>query len=324
MRTRRIISIFAALVLTFGCTAIWSAQGDEQEGDVSTNVVAANDADAGAQVSKPKKKGNRFARFLKAPFKAVGKVFKGGDDEKKIARITEEDAQKFESVGVARVDYESEGGGERASASAAEHLARGRAYLESGNLQAAVTELSRASALEPKLTEANSLLAVAFDRLGMHERARAAHKRTVELDEEDPQALNNLGYSLYLSGNYRAAVDKLKKAVKRAPADARILNNLALAQARLGKYDDAYKNFARAGGDFNGRMNVASLLERAGRDEEAAEHLEKARRLQPASATVLRRLADVYERTGKRAEAQTARQSLEAIETGGALVAGGR
>ena len=101
------------------------------------------------------------------------------------------------------------------------------------------------------------------------------------------------------------------------------MNNLALAQCRLGKYNDAYKSFARAGGEFNGRLNIAALLERAGRDEDAAEHLKKAQRLQPSSANVLRRLAEIYERTGKRNEAQSVRQSLEALESGNTVVAGG-
>ena len=323
MRKRTIIAIFVAFILTVGVTAIWSAQGDEAEGDTATNIVAANDGTAGAEV-KSKKKGNRFGRFFKAPFKAVGKVFGVGGDDRKVARMTEDDARKFESVGVERVEY----GGEKTEAEgqgtdASDYLERGRAHLDSGNYQAAVSELSRAASLDPKLALAHSLLAVAYDRLGMHERARESHKRSVNIDDDDPQALNNLGYSLYLSGNYRAAVDKLKKAARQAPNDTRILNNLALAQVRLGKYDDAYKNFARAGGEFNGRVNVASLLERAGRDEEAAEHLEKAKRLQPASASILRRLADIYARTGKRNEAHSARQALEALESGNAVVAGG-
>jgi Flp pilus assembly protein TadD len=131
----------------------------------------------------------------------------------------------------------------------------------------------------------------------------------------DAQALNNLGYSLYLSGNYRAAVERLKRAARLAPADGRILNNLALAQCRLGKYDDAYKNFARAGGEYSGRVNVAAMLVRVGREDKAIEHLEAARRLQPGSAGVLQQLADLYERNGKQDKADEARHALQEEET---------
>jgi Flp pilus assembly protein TadD len=326
MRKRTVIAVFIAFFLTVGFTALWSAEGDEQEGDTASNIVAANaDGQAGADGEvKPKKKGSRWGRFFKAPFRAVGKVFGGGDD-KKMARMTEEDAQRFESVGVERVEYDRDRKTDELAAegSARDYLNRGRAHLESGNLNEAVSDLSRAASLDPRLTQAHSLLAVAYERKGLHDRARASFERAADMDERDPQALNNLGYSLYLNGNYRAAVDKLKKAAKLAPNDARIFNNLALAQCRLGKYDDAYKSFARAGGDFNGHVNVAALLERVGRDEAAVEHLEKARRLQPNASGVLSRLADIYERTGKASEAQSARQALEVLQAGGATVAAG-
>ena len=40
MRNRTAIAIFLAFFMTVGFTALWSAEGDEQEGDVATNVVS--------------------------------------------------------------------------------------------------------------------------------------------------------------------------------------------------------------------------------------------------------------------------------------------
>ncbi|HYY98575.1 MAG TPA: tetratricopeptide repeat protein, partial [Pyrinomonadaceae bacterium] len=195
------------------------------------------------------------------------------------------------------------------------------AMLEDGRLNDAIAELSRAASLDPKLSQAHSLLAVAYDRKGLRDRADDSYRRSVDVNDRDPEALNNLGYSLYLNGNYRAAVDKLKRAAKLAPADARILNNLALAQVRLGKYDDAYRNFARAGGEFSGHSNVAAMLVRAGREEKAVEHLEAARKLQPESQNVLRQLAEVYERTGRSDRAADARHTLASIDARQAVAA---
>ena len=318
MRNRTIIAIFFAFALTVGFTALWSAEGDELEGDTATNVVASSGADAGngGDAAEPKKKkGNRFGRFFKAPFKAVGKLFGGGDDDKKLARMTEKDAERFESVGVTRVEDATTAkpaAPPAASGTARDHLDRGREALEQNRLNDAIAELSRAASLDPRLTQAHSLLAVAYERKGLPDRARDSYKRALDADDDDPQALNNLGYSLYLGGNFRSAVDKLKRAARLAPGDARIHNNLALAQARLGKYDDAYKNFARAGGDYNGRLNVAALLERVGRSDEAIRHYEAAQKIQPSSTTVLHRLAELYERKGDRQKAETARQALQA------------
>src|SRR5919202_135243 len=236
MNTRRVLIIFAAFAIIVSVTALWDAQGDERDGDTATNVVATSGAEAGADAQAPKKKGGGlFGKIFKAPFKAVRKLFDRGDDNKGLARITERDAERFESAAVVRVEDRdntrpappAEGG------TARDYLERGRALLEEGRLNDAIDQLSRATSLDPKLSQAHSLLAVAYDRKGLHERAEDSYKRAMDVNERDPQALNNLGYSLYLNGNYRAAVDKLKKAAKLAPNDSRILNNLALAQVRL-------------------------------------------------------------------------------------------
>lgn len=328
MNKRRLIAIFVAFVLTVGVTALWSAEGDEMEGDTATNVVASSGADAGNNggddAAPKKKKGNRFGRFFKAPFKAVSKLFGGGDDDGKLARMTEKDAERFESVGVTRVEDATTGkkaADSNTPGTARDHLERGREALEQDRLNDAIAELSRAASLDSRLTQAHSLLAVAYERKGLPDRAKDSYKRALAEDDNDPQALNNLGYSLYLGGNYRSAVDKLKRAARLAPTDARILNNLALAQTRLGKYDDAYKNFARAGGDYNGRLNVAALLERAGRADEAIKHYEAAQKLQPSSTTVLHRLAELYERKGDTQKAETARQALQTEDAKQTVVA---
>ncbi|HEX8474744.1 MAG TPA: tetratricopeptide repeat protein [Pyrinomonadaceae bacterium] len=315
MRKRTIITITVAFILTIGFTALWSAEGDEREGDTATNIVASSDAPAGqSEVETPKKKGNRFGRFFKAPFKAVGKIFGGGSKDGRPERMTEKDAERFESVGVMRVEHRTDRQetSHSTSITARDYLDEGRAALESGQLNEAIAALSRATSLEPRLAQAHSMLAVAYDRKGLRDRARSSYDRAIDINNNDAQALNNFGYSLYLGGNYRAAAERLKRAARLAPDDKRILNNLALAQCRLGKYDDAYKNFARAGGEFDGRMNVAALLERMGRDEDALKHYEAARRLQPSSVAVLRRLSDLYQRTGRQQESDATRQSLDA------------
>jgi Flp pilus assembly protein TadD len=322
MFMRRVVTLLAAFVIALSAVAIWSAQGDGRDGDTDTNVVNSSGAEAGAP-GATKKKGGGFLKIIKAPFKAVEHLF-NKDDANKLARISDKDAARFESAAVTRVDDSTTSRNQPLNEddqSARGCLARGRALLEEGRLNEAIAELSRAASLDPRLSQAHSLLAVAYDQKGLHDRAKESYARAVDVNDHDPDALNNLGYSLYLNGNYRAAVDKLKRAARLAPGDARILNNLALAQVRLGKYDEAYRNFARAGGEFNGHANVAALLIRMGRDDKAAEHLEAARRLQPSSANVLRQLAELYERTGDKAKAEDARRALQAADGGQAVAA---
>lgn len=309
MRKRTIIAIFIAVVLTFSITALWSAQTDGRDGDTSANILDAN----GSPVGKEEKKGgNKVARVLSAPFRALGRLFKRGKDDGKLQPLTEKDVERFESVGTTRVaDAKSDEQKKPSMAGTArDHLTMGRTLLNTGQVNEAVAELSQALSLDANLTEANSLLGLAYDRKGMHDRAREFYERAVKADKEDAQTLNNLGFSLYLNGNYRAAVDKLKKAAKLAPADQRILNNLALAQCRLGKFEDAYKSFARAGGEVTGRLNTATMLERAGRNEEAIPYYEAVRRLQPANTVALRRLADLYARVGRYDDAKATQHAL--------------
>ena len=73
--------------------------------------------------------------------------------------------------------------------------------LVNGKYNEAVSELSTAVSLDPKLTEAHNLLGVAFDKKGFGERAKESFERAVKL-EEDAETLNNLGFALYQNGNY--------------------------------------------------------------------------------------------------------------------------
>ena len=317
MRKRRLIAALIAFVITIAVSGMWSAATIERDGDPDVNAIEDSGSTAGTATQK--KGGNKIAKVLVAPFKAFGRLF-GHNGDRKIERMTEKDAEKFASVGVSRVDDARTVDAKRlVSTTAKEHLDAGREYLLSGRINEAVTELSTAVSLDPKLSEANNLLGVAYDQKGLAERAKESYERAIKVQPEDPETLNNLGFSLYQNGNYRAAVDRLKRAVKLAPTDERILNNLGLALCRLGKFDDAYKNFARATGPLTGNLNIARMLERFGREDDAIKYYEAARQIDPNNNFALRRLADLYERVGKPVESQSARTALSSLPSGSSV-----
>jgi Flp pilus assembly protein TadD len=322
MNKRRIIAVLIAFVLTIAATAMWSAATIEREGDPDVNVLEDSGSDAGTVAPEQKKGGgNKIVKVLTAPFKAFGSLFKRNNDGK-FQRMSEKDAEKFQSVGVERVDDGRNP--ERkmsASGSAKEHMEIGRQLLLSGQINEAISELSMATSLDSKLTEAHNLLGVAYDQKGLVDRAKESYEKAVKSNSDDAETLNNLGFSLYKAGNYRAAVDRLKRAAKLAPTDERILNNLGLALCRLGKFDDAYKSFARAGGPLTGNLNIAKMLERFGREDDAIKYYEDARKIDPNNSIALRRLADLYQRVGKTAEAEEARVALAARSNGNGSVA---
>ena len=102
----------------------------------------------------------------------------------------------------------------------------------------------------------------------------------------------------------------MKRAAKLSPNDPRIWNNLGLAQAQLGHFDDAYESFAKAQGEYKGHLNVAALLEQSGNTKKAIKHWEKAVALQPNSPEVLARLVILYHDKGDEKLAQDARSSM--------------
>jgi len=289
---------------------MWSAATLEREGDPDANVLEDSGSETGV-VNQQKKDGNKVVRVLAAPFKAFGRLFRHKD---RIERMNETDGEKFVSVGVSRTDdgRYPEADKVSTSGSAKEHLAAGREFLLAGRLNEAITELSTSASLDPKLSEAHNLLGVAYDKKGFADRAKESYQKAVKVQPEDPETLNNLGFSLYQSGNYRAAVDRLKRAAKIAPADERILNNLGLALCRLGKFDEAYKHFARAAGAYTGNLNTARMLERFGRDDDAIKYYEAARNIDPNSTLALKRLADLYKRTGRVDPSQAANNAISA------------
>jgi Flp pilus assembly protein TadD len=285
---------------------------------LNTPDTAATDAAA-----KPEGGGNGFLRALKAPFKAIGKLFsRGKKDNVKLERISEKDIKKFEAqTSNAATSNQLTPAQKPVSTgtNAQEHMQRGRDLLNAGKLNEAIAELSTAASLDPKLGEAHTLLGIAYDRKGLAERAQDAFKTALHARDDEAMHLNNLGYLEYKNGEYDKAVKYLKRAAKLAPNDQRIWNNLGLAQTELGKFNDAYKSFARAAGEFNGHLNVAIRLENHGSTDEAIKHLEKALALEPNSRVVLTRLVSLYERAGKPERAEQARNALKASSVTNAL-----
>ena len=309
MNKRRIIAVIIAFVLTIAATAMWSASSIDREGDPDANVLEDSGSEAGvATEAKKSGGGNKVVKVLKAPFKMFGRLFGRGGDDHKFKRMTEEDADKFASVGVERVDVDGNNKKNPSLAgSAKEHLESGRQYLMAGRYNEAIGELSIAASLDPKLSEAHNLLGVAYNQKGFGDRAKESFDRAVKNDPEDVETLNNLGFALYQNGNYRAAVDKLKRAAKLEPTNERVLNNLALALCRLGRWDEAYTHFERAGGPLVGSLNTAKMFERFAREDDAIKYYEKARQIDPNNSLALRRLADLYQRVGRIAESEAVR-----------------
>jgi len=190
-------------------------------------------------------------------------------------------------------------------------LSQGRALLEHGYVQESISELSiAATQVGPGLVEANNLLGIAYDRMGWHRQAIEAYQRALTFAPKDPYVLANLGFSLHLADDHQNALKRLKQASKLAPGTPVIYNNLGIVLARLRKYEEAYKHFAIASNEYDAHLKLAGILEDQRRDAEAVKHYEAALNMQPGASAVLERLVALYDRTGQRDKADTARRAL--------------
>jgi Flp pilus assembly protein TadD len=190
-------------------------------------------------------------------------------------------------------------------------LTQGRALLEHGYVQESIAELTIAAAqVGPNLAEANNLLGLAYDRMGWHTLAAEAYNRALTAAPKDPNVLANLGYSLYLADDYEGALRHLKQAAKLSHGAPVINNDLAIVEARLQKYDAAFRHFAAASNEYDAHLKLASVLEDQKRDRDAIRHYEAALRIQPGTSAVLERLVALYERNGQHDKADQARRTL--------------
>jgi hypothetical protein len=121
------------------------------------------------------------------------------------------------------------------AASAEAALAEGRAHLATGNAAQAISAFRQALGSEGSSVAALNGLGIAYDQLGRHDLARSQFEAALALEPEAADIAYNLGWSLHLAGDHRAAVPWLQRASSgddgRAAQAAR--RALALIAARL-------------------------------------------------------------------------------------------
>ncbi|MGO4437638.1 tetratricopeptide repeat protein [Rhizobium sp. RAF56] len=115
---------------------------------------------------------------------------------------------------------------------------------------------------------------IAYERLKKWDQAEPNFKKALELNPDQPQVLNYLGYSwVDMNRNLDAGLDMIKRAVDLRPDDGYIVDSLGWAYFRLNRFDDAVNE------------------------------LEKAAQLKASDATINDHLGDAYWRVGRKLEA---------------------
>jgi len=184
------------------------------------------------------------------------------------------------------------------------HLYLGYALYEEGQVDEAILHYKKALEIDPGRVDAHLNLGVALDGRGEIDEAIAHYRKTVELRPESVQAHNNLGTALLQRRQFDDAIRHLQCALDLDPTQAGIRRNMELAlqmreHAESAAAGDGTPAGARKTADemiaryekmlkedrdsLKLRMNLATLLAKSGRLEEAITHLQKAVKMRPDS-----------------------------------------
>lgn len=141
---------------------------------------------------------------------------------------------------------------------------------------------------------------IAYERLKEWPKAEPNFRKALELNPEQPQVLNYLGYSwVDMNMNLEEGMDMIRRAVELRPSDGYIVDSLGWAHFRLGQYEEAVTELERAVSlkpdDPILNDHLGDAYWRVGRKLEATFQWAHARDLKPdedVMANVRRKLAE--------------------------------
>lgn len=132
---------------------------------------------------------------------------------------------------------------------------------------------------------------IAYERQKKWEQAEPNFRKALELNPDQPQVLNYLGYSwVDMNINLDEGLEMIRKAVSIKPDDGYIVDSLGWAYYRLGQYDDAVTELERAAelraGDPTINDHLGDAYWRVGRKLEATFQWNRALGLKPEEAEI--------------------------------------
>lgn len=146
---------------------------------------------------------------------------------------------------------------------------RGLAWLGLGEWKQARAQLTKVNQTEPGRWRVLNGLGVAADMNGDFAAAARWYGEALQAGGERPMVINNAGYSLIMAGDYRAAEQLLERGALRFPDEHRINHNLAIAQARQGRYNDAIRTWRKTMERVDALNNAGYIAKLNGDTEKA-------------------------------------------------------
>jgi tetratricopeptide (TPR) repeat protein len=167
------------------------------------------------------------------------------------------------------------------------HVNLGQLFWALGRHRMAEKEFSLAAEEDPQDPIAAFNLARFHRQSGDGEQALAWFQKTLDLDDDYPDARPELASLRYERGEYALAAALLEEEVGRDPTCSICHHNLGLALLQADRSEEALAHLERSLAldptYHRAHYNLAVMLGTRGREQEALEHLEEAFRLNPDS-----------------------------------------
>jgi tetratricopeptide (TPR) repeat protein len=186
-------------------------------------------------------------------------------------------------------------------------LVVGRVEQEEGRPERAVEKFQRAAELEPRSSEAWRRAGSALEAIGRDAEAIPALRRAAELDPGYYSPYLTLGNLHFSAGRYSEAVEQYLIAARLAPDLPEAHANLGGALLAAEKEVEAERALRRSlelRETSHALNNLSVVLRYRGRDEEAAGVLARALQIGTDSARLRLNLANALRRTGREREAR--------------------
>ena len=162
----------------------------------------------------------------------------------------------------------------------------GTALYLRGDYEEAIDEFTAALAIDPLVeADAHNNLGLAWQALGIFDRAISEYERAIEANPDHPDARNNFGVALLRRGRHEEAIAQLEQAVALDPSNEKTWFNLGAACEAAGDHDRAAARFREAlrlnpaYAEAHNSLGLNLML--AGRPAEAVPALREAIRLKP-------------------------------------------
>jgi len=198
------------------------------------------------------------------------------------------------------------------------HLMLVEHYVQAGNSPAALDEVEKAIAIDPRSHAGYATKTTLLSRLGRYADSEAAARKAIELDPGDAVSYANLGDALLHQGKTAAAVEAGRHSVELDSTLTNAWYNYGVSLSTAGDAEGAIHAYQKAiavqPNNVAAMNNLGALLGATGRLTEARDLYIRLLTLAPRSIEARMNLALAYLRLGDRENAAAQREEVRRID----------